>query len=328
MGQAVKDTPEQEQYRAKSVLYYRTHSAFLNAVGLSNGVKWENLPSRDFSEIGINQKAIDTLKANGILLGKVFCHPSAIFKEPRLVLYYRSLAGISQKGVKIFAFATEKYEGGGEITMPKAVELSKALNTFITALVESDSSFSLEGARTTAAMTFGAQIDGTWRNVVGVGGAERVKQILMGFLRDRKVVESFSLRVKGKEKRVGPNENPRIQDVVRINLTNGYILKFGSDPDIELDDDKGELVACVEVKGGLDPAGALERYGAAKKSFSTARKRNKAAYTIYIALLTTTVSEEIKNDQLVSKEYQVSEVFSNLPAREDFLKKILWLARL
>jgi hypothetical protein len=323
VGEAVK-----EQYWAKSSLFYQTHSTFLKVMKLLDDVDWDALPSRELSEIGISQKAVDTLKANGIPLERVFSHPSAIYKEPKLILYYRSVAGISQKGIRIFAFGTEKYESGREITMPRAVELSKALNTFITALVESDSSFSLEGAKTTAAMTFGAQIDGTWRNVVGVGGADRVKQILMGFLRDKGVIESFGLRIKGKERKVGPTENPRVQDVVRINLTNGYYLKFGSDPDISLIDDKGGLVAVVEVKGGLDPAGALERYGAAKKSFSHARDRNKAVDTIYIGLLTTTVLTDMAHDQLVTKEYQVTEVFSNLPAREDFLKRILWLAHL
>ena len=43
-------------------------------------------------------------------------------------------------------------------------------------------------------------------------------------------------------------------------------LTYGSEPDI-LFEKNGEYVVTIEVKGGIDPAGALERLGAVQKSF-------------------------------------------------------------
>lgn len=51
-----------------------------------------------------------------------------------------------------------------------------------------------------------------------------------------------------------------------IGLGSGYEMVFGSEPDIAFLR-HGNLVATIEIKGGRDPAGALERLGAARKSF-------------------------------------------------------------
>ena len=40
-----------------------------------------------------------------------------------------------------------------------------------------------------------------------------------------------------------------------------------SEPDIPLINTDGSTIAVIEIKGGTDPAGALEQYGATKKSF-------------------------------------------------------------
>lgn len=50
-------------------------------------------------------------------------------------------------------------------------------------------------------------------------------------------------------------------------LSNHTSILFSSEPDISLLNNQGTTIGVIEVKGGADPAGALERYGAAKKSF-------------------------------------------------------------
>ena len=53
-------------------------------------------------------------------------------------------------------------------------------------------------------------------------------------------------------------------------------MVFGSEPDIAFTrGGSGELLSTIEVKGGRDPAGALERLGAVKKSFDMTPKRTK-----------------------------------------------------
>src|SRR5260370_798078 len=64
-------------------------------------------------------------------------------------------------------------------------------------------------------------------------------------------------------------------------LTEGRGVTFGDEPDIAFFRD-GKTVLAVEVKGGIDKAGVLERVGAALKSLSRARQENPDAVTILI----------------------------------------------
>jgi hypothetical protein len=66
----------------------------------------------------------------------------ALLKEPRLVLYYRNLACIPQKGTRVFGISVENYEKGSDIAMPKAIDVSKLVNSFISELIISDPKFS------------------------------------------------------------------------------------------------------------------------------------------------------------------------------------------
>ena len=53
-------------------------------------------------------------------------------------------------------------------------------------------------------------------------------------------------------------------------LPNGYSMRYGSEPDIFFQQDisgSRREAATIEIKGGKDPAGALERLGAVQKSF-------------------------------------------------------------
>jgi hypothetical protein len=209
--------------------------------------------------------------------------------------------------------------------MGKAVDLAKVLNSYISEIVDSDSKFCITNAHLMIAMSFGAQMNGSWRNAVGEEGVIRIMQILVGFLRDKKLIQTVTY----KEGVVLSQDKPiDVEQVQEIKLTNNYTLTFSSEPDVSLRDPSGILVAVIEVKAGIDPAGALERYGAAKKSFSRAKRENKNVETIYLGLLTPTVQEELANDQLVTKEYSIGAVFSNQPERQDFLNRIKWLSHL
>ena len=55
----------------------------------------------------------------------------------------------------------------------------------------------------------------------------------------------------------------------RYILADGIVMVFSSEPDVAFL--RGELLeATIEIKGGIDPAGALERLGAAEKSAQAA----------------------------------------------------------
>ena len=96
-----------------------------------------------------------------------------------------------------------------------------------------------------------------------------------------------------------------------IMLANHTSILFSSEPDISLLNNQGTTVGVIEVKGGADPAGALERYGAAKKSFEEARRSNSAVKTILVAsCITTEVHNRIQNDSTISTYFNLTEILS------------------
>jgi hypothetical protein len=86
---------------------------------------------------------------------------------------------------------------------------------------------------------------------------------------------------------------------------------------------EGVLKSTIEVKYGLDPAGALERYGAAKKSFEQATKENRRVHNIYLAsCITPEVRNRIKEDRLVNEDFNLTEVLGNAEKRSEFLRRV------
>ncbi len=74
----------------------------------------------------------------------------------------------------------------------------------------------------------------------------------------------------------------RMADLRVIRFHGGYHLLFGSEPDISLRDPTDKPVLAVEIKAGADPAAALERLGAALKSFENDRNANPEVKTVYV----------------------------------------------
>lgn len=66
------------------------------------------------------------------------------------------------------------------------------------------------------------------------------------------------------------------------------VMKFSSEPDISFEID-AKIVATIEIKSGTDPAGALERLGAIKKSFEQTPTNSKNFAILGV------VTDEMKN---------------------------------
>ena len=94
-------------------------------------------------------------------------------------------------------------------------------------------------------------------------------------------------------------------------------------------DPRGSLIATIEVKYGLDPAGVLERYGAAKKSFESATRENARVTNVYLAsCITPEVRRRTSEDRLVNQEHNLTEVLHDAGKRQEFLTDIRRLVRL
>lgn len=175
-------------------------------------------------------------------------------------------------------------------------------------------------------MNFGSQINGSWRNEIGIEGSRRVKELLLKYLLDHRLISE----AQSKDGSVLSLKRPLLaDDVLGFTVTNNYKVIFGSEPDISIISPKGILDAAIEVKAGIDPAGALERYGAAKKSFDRALRESKSATTIYLAsCITEGVKKAISDDRLVRREFNLTDIFVSEEAKEEFLEYIKWLMHL
>jgi len=317
------------QYSLRSSFFYRRRNDLKRLFKEIDQIKpskyeWENpgdLGISDFSWISVRRK--------GISPHRIFCHPDLIRHHPHLIAYYRSIAVLPQKAVQRVAFGVKALEEGRsrQLSKNRAEELSKALNVFICGLIDADSTFSVEGARIAAIMNFGSQINGSWRNEIGVEGTRRVKELLLKYLLDQKLASQVISKAGSSLPAGSPSYS--IDDVREIVVKNKYKIVFGSEPDISIINPQSTLEAAFEVKAGIDPAGALERYGAAKKSFDNALRQNKAATTVYVAsTITEGVRRAMADDRLVKKDFNLTNIFTSKDAKEEFLEYVRWLLHL
>lgn len=283
--------------------------------------------------LGISPLAWTNITTKHIHPSFIFCHPRVIQDNPRLIAYYRSLAAIPQKAIAKLAFGTSALEKrqGRPLTDSKALQLATVLNRHINAIIEADPEFSLHDIVPLFFASVGSQLNGSWRNQIDREGTRQVRELLLkGFLEQGLV--RFLVWKDGTLS--DPVSEWTVDDVKGIVAINGYRVFFGSEPDISILNPEGEeppdlLVGVVEVKCGLDPAGALERYGAAKKSFDEAFRRNKSVETIYLAsCLTETVERRIAEDRSVRKTFNLIKVFFDPEEKHRFLDHIRWILHL
>ncbi len=103
-------------------------------------------------------------------------------------------------------------------------------------------------------------------------------------------------------------------------------MEFSSEPDIGFyrRSDNGErstwqLIATIEIKGGTDPAGALERLGAIKKSFDMTPKQCKNF--LVLGVVTDTMSAQMK-EMHIERHFLLSQILTDDGYRNEFLNEI------
>ena len=122
-----------------------------------------------------------------------------------------------------------------------------------------------------------------------------------------------------------------IDTIKTINLKNGYSVLFSSEPDISMFNDEGAIVGIIEIKAGLDPAGALERLGAMFKSFENTLAEYPDAVTILVAsCITDEVEARLGSSMSVRQKYITTEITSSENNQRKFanrMRKILKLIK-
>jgi hypothetical protein len=215
--------------------------------------------------LSISENAWNKVIHRGIKPVIVFAHPQVLIDIPRSLGYYRMLAMVSQKSMKRIGLDTERYENGREITSDNAARrFATHLNKLICLLVEADTTIDVREFDLWRGMAAGSQAQGSWQNTKG----DRIEGLVKGVLQRR---------VRATEQVVSESENGQ-----RISLKNQRELVFASEPDVAIYDSSGQIVAAVEIKGGIDTAGILERIGAAIKSLSRIKEENPVATTVLL----------------------------------------------
>ena len=181
----------------------------------------------------------------------VFAHPVILKEHPETTLHYRGLALLSRKRVAQAGVAVTSWEDGTRKTAipeKKALKAARIFNSIISSIIEGSTDWSLDNGYRNILATMGITLDGMFRNEIGDMAEALVKNRITAWLKDRDLIK--------------PEEPPDRA----YQLPDNTLMRYGSEPDISFLR-SNVLIATIEIKGGTDPAGALERLGAMTKSF-------------------------------------------------------------
>ncbi len=310
---------ETAQYTLRATFYYRQRHLWESVLALRERADHR----RDWSAaraMGISERAEGRVRELGLPLSHVFAHPELLRQEPQILRYYRCLALLPQKGLQRLATSTKALEEGRrKLSLERALNLALVLNGVTSFLIESDPDWTLDQAEAAALLNLGSQINGSWRNAIWEEGDRQVKALLISLLQGESCIAAISLS-DGSQPAL-PMDDETSHLVREIVTTNNYRVRFSSEPDVAIRDPNGILIGTIEVKYGSDPAGALERYGAARKSFDAARHENAKVQNIYLTnVITPELKRRIDSDQLVNEAFEFRRIAVEPDERQRFLR--------
>lgn len=259
-------------------------------------------------ELGITDRAWNKAIHRGIKPVRVFAHPEVLIQNPKRIGYYRMLAMVSQKSMSRVGLSINKYEGGkGQLNDETALHISKHLNKIVSILIEHDEKIDTREFDLWRGMAAGSQAQGSWQNTKGDRAEVVIKDLVERRIREKKLVVEEISRGKG--------------EILKLRAGRQFVL--GSEPDIGVYK-KGLIQIAVEIKGGIDPAGVLERFGAALKSLRRAKQENSKSITVLVMQgisLTTKAEEEIQNSEsIIDYFFTIEDIIGNEKVRKDLFK--------
>ena len=203
-------------------------------------------------ELCIAKEAWRKVAAAGIKRRLVFAHPDLLKAIPEASLHYRGIALLSRKRVQEIAGSVDNWERSpakARVSEQKALKVSRLYNAVISAILLDSTDWTLDDGYRNILATVGITEDGAMRNIIGQEAEQAIKDRLLDWVSAQRLL-------------IGETSEPRSD----WTLQGGVLMRFGSEPDISFERD-GKLAVLIEIKGGKDPAGALERLGAVKKTF-------------------------------------------------------------
>ena len=195
------------------------------------------------------------MEASGIEPKLVFAHPEILRNHPTVSQYYRGLALLPRKRVSDIAVSVDSWEDGTRKTpIPehRSKDVARLYNAVISSIIEGAANWTLENGYRNIIATMGIGLDGTFRNIIGRDAEALIRNRIKSWLASRQLIVEHN------------------DEETEFQLPGGYSMRYGSEPDIRFQQEQSgisQVVATIEIKGGKDPAGALERLGAMQKSF-------------------------------------------------------------
>lgn len=289
-----------DQLMKSTLFHQKVHEwGLLTVSDAIEKVKGEQLTWSNLMELGISQRAWDKVVHRGIKPVTVFAHPQVPMEVPRATSYYRMLAMVSQKSMRHVGLPVERYETTDDKPdSATAQAMARHFNQITSSLIEADEELDKREFAIWRGMAAGAQAQGSWQNLKGVAAEESVKNMVRTRLKEK----DWLLR----------------ETAERVELRDGRIVLFGTEPDIGFYRG-GTMQAAIEIKGGIDPAGVLERVGAALKSLARIREENPTAVTVLVvtsASMTETASRDLAiNRTVVTHWFTIEELLTNESSR-------------
>ena len=127
------------------------------------------------------------------------------------------------------------------------LRVSHLYNLVLSVIIDESEDWTLDNGYRNIIATMGIKLDGMFRNRIGQMAEELIKNRILDWLLARGHTQE--------------------SDDGFYRLPKEYEMHYGSEPDIWFVKG-GTTRATIEIKGGKDPAGALERLGAMQKSFA------------------------------------------------------------
>ena len=202
----------------------------------------------------ISERAWKVVAASGTEPRMVFAHPLLLQKHPKTSQYYRGIALLPQKRVADIAVSVASWEDGTRksVDAEQSTRVARLYNAVISSIIEGATNWTLENGYRNIIANMGIGLDGTFRNIIGRDAELLVRTRIRNWLDSHNLIRK------------------RNADLTEFELPGGYSMRFGSEPDVLFRQATGgqdRIAATIEIKGGKDPAGALERLGAMQKSF-------------------------------------------------------------
>ncbi len=235
------------------------------------------------------------------LLIQPFSRP---FPTPRCI--YRGIALLSLKRVQEIAGGVTTWERSpktARVTDEKALRVCRLYNAVISSIIVDNIDWTLRDGYRNILATLGITEDGAIRNIIGQEAEEAVKERLIDWVRAQGLLDSAET--------ASPSDR-------EWQLVGGVRMLFGSEPDIAFERN-GARAVLIEVKGGKDRAGAMERLGAIKNTFDEAPVSCK---NFLIAGVITATMRERLGEMRVEADFDIDQLLSDDDAWQDFMKEI------